>query len=226
MPYWLIVVLFVVVLSVVVFGCFCLLVYLGVRGLAAAHVDPIDPSEVRAAVEASRQDNEWATRNGFEWVGSFRLRASANPAIIILAWQSPGAAAFMCAYHLRARRYYDFVTEFDGGSSVTTGSIADGTLLPNQPGSYTQVFGDADLDTQFAHHMRGEAAVERALGVQREAFDQPFHEYIADEIRAQVRHVRAIPFWVTRVPWWMLTRSRRANMPIERRYPELAPQRV
>ncbi len=200
------------------------LTYLGAVGMCSLRLTELTKtSDYHREFEASRTDNEWATANGYEWIGAFRTSALMNPRAIVLAWQSPEAATFFCVYHVANQRHYDFVTQFERGVDVTTGSSAGSMLYPSRPDVYTQAFSNAPLNTLFERHLEAEEYVQSRLAVSHASIDEPFKEHFTHEVRAAMRHVRSIPLWPLRTYWWFATKGRRTNTPVAERFPDLAP---
>lgn len=226
MPDWLTSALWIILLVVGIAASVPFFAWLSAIGLSGIRLEPVPPSEVDRQIQASRGDNDWAEANGYEWIGVYRTVARFNPTITVLAWQSPGAATFLCVYQ-HANRHanlhaYDLVTEFDQGVSLTTGSSPNSVFHPQRPGSFVQAFPGVGLDELFARHLEAEEYLQDRLGVVPMALDQPFAEHVADEVHQSTRFMRAIPLWPLRVYAWHATKSARTNRSVAQRYPDLA----
>ncbi len=136
------------------------------------------------------QYEHWATNEGFEWVGGYLLRGTAD--IRIAAWRHTQYPAYFCVYVAQNQVHFDLVTIYDGDIGLTTGSTKDGLLIPPAPGSYIQCFGGLEPEALWNKHLVAEAFMLEKLQLDPKPIDMPFDEVVVYAIHRQMRHVRTI----------------------------------
>lgn len=166
----------------------------------------LHPSE-SAVTEA---ENEWAKSNGFEYVGSYRMRAGVANAEI-WAWRRTDRPTFLCKYMVRAgnasKTSYDLMTEFADEVSITTCNTKDGSSMPLVPGAYMQSFSPIDFDGRWQKHIEAENYLMDYGGARLEMNDTPFEQAFIDAIRRQTDYIRTLPLWPVRGMYWFFIRK-------------------
>ena len=169
---------------------------------------PADRKRHGKAISDSQSHDAWFVAQGFDIVACSTLNAMRN--VLITAWQHRERPSYICIYHVANQRNYDIVTRFSDDIVLTTGSTADGMLLPQPPSSYIQCFVGRNLKKMWEKH--GEA--ERFLmeeGATLSTDNRPFDEVFIEAIHRQSEHVQTIPFWPLRGLYWYLIRRKQLS---------------
>lgn len=221
MPEWLEVVLIIGGLVGVVFALLVVTSYMGLRGLESAELIELDHEEAREQIDHSRPDNDWATRNGYQWVGCFRFQAGMNPKTIVLAWQKPGLASYFCVYYIMKQQAYDLVTGYKNDISLTTGSHEGSMLFPLRPFHFQQSRTKVGLDELLRAHMESDQYLRSRLRAEDQPYSGPLDEPFTEAVRGQAAYVRSIPVWWLRVLWWYAVKGFKNNRLVEQQFPDL-----
>lgn len=153
----------------------------------------------------SQSDAEWASNNGFEFVGSYYINVHImRPGI--LAWRHMDRPTFFCRYQVGNKVSYDLVTEFSNNTSLTTGDTKDGQSLPHRPGVYMQSLSGLDLDGRWARHIESENYLMDQGQAVLEANDTNFEQAIMEAIQLQMKYLRTLSFWPLRGIYWHFVR--------------------
>ena len=226
-----IIVLSVLGLIVLIVDAPALFVFIAVRLLKHARIEPLADHEFVTKLAPSRADDEWALKNGFAWLGAYRFIGNIAGKVTLFVWWVPDLSTFFVKYFApQGIIAYDLVTYFEyrhpkhgTRASVTTTSVSDGLLMPLPPMAYTQAFPSADHDGRFRLHIEAEQFIGRALNTDVLAQDaNAFPTLVLDAIHAQADHIRGMPLWPMRALWWFLTKGRKANRTIAQQHPLLA----
>jgi hypothetical protein len=117
----------------------------------------------------------------------------------------------------------DFVTSFDEGG-LTTGTTRDGLLVPSRPGHWMQAFNVANAVEQWMYQAKGLRFLNETLGKTPSTYPIPFHDEFVDAVRGQVAHVRSMPLWFLRIPYWYVARRHGLfGKTVEQQYGQQAP---
>ena len=171
-----------------------------------------DPQRAENAAEVSH----WAHQNGFALDSQYdfySLIGNRDPLQVNL-WRSEDGRHFLAHYHFAPQKLdqYEFVSGFPPDHSLVTSAIRDSLTLPLPPGQLLQVFPGLSIDELHEKHAEALELLEEKLGVKATAPGKPAKELLIETIEKQIEHVRSLPFWYLRGPWWYLVRrSRLAN---------------
>jgi tetratricopeptide (TPR) repeat protein len=95
-----------------------------------------------------RQTDDWATENGFHYVGMFTV-----PRSLLGGWENPETSSSMTLYLNFGSFYLEFNTVCDNNIVLETGNLRFGTLLlPLPPGFYVQHFPKKRLEELWELH--------------------------------------------------------------------------
>jgi len=180
------------------------------RDLKFRRIDPTSDAKISAALDSHL---EWADGQGFDFVGLYHLNAAQS--IFIAAWSHAAQASYFCVYFTPVGEIRDCVTLFEGDHALTTGNAKDTQMLPLPAGCFAQSFSDLTRTAQWEHHLAAEGYLMRHARLQPAA-DVEFIDALVHALRSQMEHVKSIPFWYLRGPWWyFVTRNVRHGVPIE-----------
>lgn len=102
----------------------------------------------------------WAYEHGFHFTGFYKFSF-----VAFGVWYNSKASAVMVQYYTGGAPHYDIATFFEDSISLTTSSNADGFLIPDCPGSYSQSFKRLNLDQYLERHIEAERYMKEELGV-------------------------------------------------------------
>jgi len=181
---------------------------LPVVSLSRAQLEPLKSRQAEDALARIMVDGivdaDWASANGFEPVGVFRVDNMAGSPLVV-AWARSGERTYLCAYLVvNNAPLVDFVTILDQGV-LTTGKSKDGQLLPSSPGCFTQTF-TATTAVLWRHHQTGLkvlATKRRVLPLSGEGF---LEEDFIEAMSRQADYVRSLVLWPLRIPYWFFVR--------------------
>ncbi|MHC4644709.1 MAG: hypothetical protein ACYTBJ_04355 [Planctomycetota bacterium] len=153
---------------------------------------------------------QWAADNDFGFVGSFKMKIGSMNAFIF-AWRHSQRPTFFCQYLIRSAKAvntaFDMVTLFDSDIMPTTASKSDGQLFPMPAGCYCQSFSNTSLDDQWYKHIETENFLIDEGGARLVQLDVTFQDSFTNTIRKQTQHIRSIPLWPCRAPYWFFVRK-------------------
>ena len=181
---------------------------LPVVSLSRAQLEPLKSRQAEDALTRIMVDGivdaDWASANGFEPAGVFRVENMAGSPLVV-AWARSGERTYLCAYLVANNApLVDFVTVLDQGA-LTTGKSKDGQLLPSSPGCFTQTF-TATTAVLWRHHQTGLkvlATKRRVLPLSGEGF---LEEDFIEAMSRQADYVRSLVLWPLRIPYWFFVR--------------------
>ncbi len=187
------------------------LVFIAVSIMTYANVVGFGKAELmRSESAVPDEENEWAQANGFEYVGSYRMRAGVTNAEI-WAWRRTDRPTFFCRYLVRAgsmsKIAHDLTTEFADGISITTVDTKDSNCLPLASGAYIQSFSRMSFDENWQRHIEAENYLMDYGQARLEANDTPFEQAFVEAIRRQINYIRTLPLWPFRGTYWHLVRK-------------------
>ena len=164
---------------------------------------PANQSRHGKAMADSQSHDAWFVSQGFDIVACSTLNAMGN--VLITAWQHRERPTYICIYHIANQRNYDIVTRFNDDIALTTGSTADGMLLPEPPGCYTQCFPKTPLTKMWQKHAEAEEFL-MGEGASLATDTKPFAEDFVETLQEHSAHVQTIPFWPLRGLYWYVVR--------------------
>ncbi len=164
----------------------------------------------RAFSGSSRLSSEWPRENGFVPVGAFQAAGLLGTPQIV-AWEIPGDATWLCVYLLPdGQCQFDFVSQTEL-STLTTGTTKDGHLFPPSNGNFVQTFDVASAQQLYLNHQAALEFLEEMTGERVKPQSDEFIDSFENSIKKQGGHIRSIPFWILRIPWWYFTRRSRLH---------------
>ena len=180
---------------------------------------PLQPEESRRILSnvlanAPNIDHQWLADSKLSGIGVFRADGLFGTPQVI-AWEKDGEATWLCGYLLAdGQCHLDLVTELSDGTSLTSATSKDGHSLPNVENAYLQSLNVSGAKELMEHHQRGLEFLRTQKNLRpKQKLD--FVEMFEASIREQGRHIRRIPFWYARIPYWFLVRTRSLhNRPI------------
>ncbi|MGI6418759.1 MAG: hypothetical protein ACOX1P_24190 [Thermoguttaceae bacterium] len=186
-----------------------LILFVQIKALSRPDLElvPAERHRFASAIADSQSHDAWLMSQGFNLVACCRLNAMKGA--LITAWQHTARPSYICIYHLANQRNYDMVTLFADDVHLTTGSTADGMLLPTAPGGYCQCFPKTSFQKMWQRHIEAEEYLISSGAVALSAIDRPFQEIFVESIRRQADHVQTIPFWPLRGAYWYFVRRTR-----------------
>jgi len=160
-------------------------------------------------------DGGWMRDQGIRPLGAFKAKHLAMQPTIV-AWQLPGEATYFCIYLIQgAAQSMDWVTIF-GDRTLSTGGSRDGQLFPTVPGNWIQTFTSNDAVVLWEQHRAAMDWIQSTQGLSPDRGDEAFEDLFEDELRAQGAHIRSIPLWFVRIPfWYFVRRHTRHGKPIQ-----------
>ena len=181
------------------------------RLLGGMRIRPLTEEEAAsdrrvAKISAARN---WASAHEFRFLGYY---AASVGNLMLAAWRAADRPTFFCQYVTPeadgAKSSFDFVTLFTDDVGLTTGSNADGHLLPPPAVSYMQSFSDLTLDDRWARHLLMEGHLIERGGAQLSQTNDSFEVALIRHTERLVEHVRSLWFWPLRGAWWYFVRRR------------------
>ena len=181
---------------------------LPVLSLSRAQLEPLKTRQAEDALAKIMVDGivdaDWASANGFEPVGVFRVNNMAGSPLVV-AWARSGERTYLCAYLVGDNApLVDFVTILDRGG-LTTGKSKDGQLLPSSPDSFMQTF-TATTAVLWRHHQTGLKVLAAKRSVLPLSGDGYLEEDFTAAMSRQSDHVRSLMLWPLRIPYWFFVR--------------------
>jgi hypothetical protein len=181
------------------------------------HLKPADGRKFSRQIRDAQKQDEWAREHGFEHLGCYVL--SATPGILIAAWRHTSEPTFMAMYYQQLRPFRDLVTMFQPDASLTTGSSADGLLMPRPPTDYSQCFTGLDADRLWERHREAIHFLTTRGRVSLARMPVDFERSFVTAMHDQCAHVRTIPLWPFRAIFWYFGRRRRLrNVSVEEQH--------
>jgi hypothetical protein len=190
----------------------CLLAcYLFMAVAAAGMIANLSRLESRDIVPDNRPDvlsaahcHAWASAHGFVLRGAYRALG-----VTTAVWVHSLEPTHLCLYSMRGNTYTDFATQLGGRNDVTTASSRDGLLWPLPVGVWKQAFPGKELDQLWLIHQEATRYVRGRSGVGFAQETTDFPEALVGGIRREMEHVRSLPLWPLRLPYWYFVRRRR-----------------
>jgi hypothetical protein len=189
-----------------------------------SHVDVIENGDavLREGSEyASRA--RWAEANGFEPDMMIDFYGGGGSGRITMGiWKNRDKRIYFCSYDIvvKDKIAYEFSSELNKDSDLSTSNIKDSMLFPDSPGSYKQAFDRLDLDALFIKHENATTHLQqhRNLSVVERA--EPMNELMLESFHRLVTHVKSLPLWQLRGAYWFfIRRYRMNNKSIAQQYP-------
>lgn len=179
---------------------------------------PVSTEDCREEYGDLLEDEPWASEQGFEFVGVYLLSVYVGTTRIT-AWSQPDKHRFFCVYSIEGKTTWDFVTEFEGDVSLTTGSTKDGQLMPDAPRSFTQVFEGTPVHGLWSEHVKSEEFLMKASGLRQRSRPISFEDSFIGGTKAQVAYIRSLPFWpLLGVYWYFVRRHKLKNRSVEQQF--------
>lgn len=212
--------------ALIAFGVYRSVVALGRPDLCLVAVDAKKYSDqFRYAAE----HQPWAKEQGFTWIGAYRLGAAGGstaelkraglPTMFIAAWEHSEEPSYFLIYCHGSNSYYDFVTLFSEGASVTSGSTKDALTIPSHADAFVQAFSGLACDELWEKHREAEVYVMQARGCRKQPLTASLDEYMLSAIGRQMEHVRSLPLWPLRgIYWFVVRRNTLINRSIEEQH--------
>ncbi len=184
-------------------------------GSPKADIVPIEPGPASPEVVRTRHVNDWAVREGFEWVGMYETRFPRSMRSVIGAWQSPDGT-FLVFYMVNDKVYQELVSSFENANDLglTTSNSPDSMTFPMPRTWLIQSFPKTDLDQLLARHETSMQLVESVTRVAPNVPDEPLERLILEAVKKQTEHIRSFPLWPLMILWWFCTKSLRTGKPV------------
>ncbi|MHC4524604.1 MAG: hypothetical protein ACYSU8_03580 [Planctomycetota bacterium] len=165
--------------------------------------------------------NQWAASHGFHYMNTFLMQIT-NTRTFVAVWQHPHDPTFFAAYICQGtggnssdqsnvvtqKTVFDFITYFDKGYSLTTGSTSDGNLFPLQQNIYHQTLDFADWDDHYQKHTQAVTYLKNIGGIRLDVLTKPVDQYILEAVHSCTKHVRSLFLWPLRGAYWYFIRRR------------------
>jgi hypothetical protein len=171
----------------------CVMVFLSGR-VTSARIRVDEHPNVRALARY----NTWAAANGFELLGTYR--ALGVPTAV---WLSKAECTYLCIYSIGA---VDIATDLTGQNDVTTCTNRGALLFPSRPGVWKQVITNRNLDDVLRLHREAVSYLRGRLRIDYAKEMREFPNAMAESMRLQMAHVRSLPLWPLRWPYWYFVR--------------------
>ncbi|QDT67508.1 hypothetical protein MalM25_04070 [Planctomycetes bacterium MalM25] len=185
-----------------------------------ATVHPLSGETARTSLQlvlrGGQLSGEWAEQVGFRPEGVYEIRSSLMKPVMV-AWRSDQERTYLVAYLVNgAPLNFDIVSMLQGDGALTTGTTGDGHLLPVGPDTYMQTFDAPQVETLWRRHREGLDYLASTKNRRVETAPGDLVEDFLSSLRSQAAHVRSIPLWGLRIPFWYLTRrTSRHNKSLE-----------
>ena len=219
----------------VIFVLVCL-VFIPSTIMSYKHIKILGEITIAACEESCppEMSNNWANQNSFNYLGKFESHiGSAN--VLIYAWQHLERSSFFCQYDFtipckdqetqsedKVNTSYDFITNFNHGFGLTTGSNLGCQFLPKRLKSYVQSFSDLDLNGMWEKHYHAEKLLLDIGGVilnrTKQSFES-FKEELYETLLEQAEYIHSLPLWQLRCGcWYIIRREKWHNKSIQTQY--------
>ncbi len=210
----------IVLLPIVTFGMvIALAIYRSVLGLAApvGEVQATELPEDSPELESIARTDEWASANGFEWVGAYRTAFPNNPPISVGAWRRADGT-YLTHYRHPGGTGHDLVSILDEPtfSGLTTTTSAGVRIFPRPEHAWAQTFPGASLDELLGYHHDGLGFIAARTGRRPVRTSVRFEDEVTGNLREQARHTREHALWPVRGVCWYLRRKRLDGIPVHR----------
>jgi hypothetical protein len=181
---------------------------LPVLSLSRAQLESLDSRQAEDALAMIMVDgivdSDWASANGFEPAGVFRVNNAVGSPVVV-AWARSGERTYLCAYLVGNNApLVDFVTILDRGG-LTTGKSKDGQLLPSSPDSFIQTF-TATTAVLWRHHQTGLKVLAAKRNVSPLSGQGFLEEDFTAAMSRQSDYVRSRWLWPLQIPYWFFVR--------------------
>ena len=214
----------IIILAVLALAFWGFIAFAGAMPVMSFHkieLQELPPESMRKALKlaiGSRLDvdGNWMRDHGMKPLGAFKARHLAMEPTIV-TWQRAGEATYFCIYLIQgAAQSMDWVSIM-GDRTLSTGGSRDGQLFPTMPGNWLQTFSSNDAGVLWEHHQAALDWIQSTEGVSPDRGDAAaFEDLFEDELKAQGEHIRSLPLWFVRIPFWYFTRRfTRHNKPVQ-----------
>ncbi len=166
---------------------------------------PQDGSTARQAYDQAfhKVDPEWFAEQGFKRAGVLRV-----PLITVAGWQHDVEPIYIAATLTEQGVGIDIVTRWADGGCLTTSNTKAGAMIPPEPGTFVQVFSNADPKTLWDRHFEAEAALQSVH--QRSPGETiNFTSDFERSVKEQCGRIITRPWCWLAMPWWMTVRQHR-----------------
>ena len=174
-----------------------------------SRLEPLGDEEARKCLERvmslSGIDTQWAAAHGFQPAGAYRAtHLLGSPKVV--AWTREDEPTYLCVYLLfDTRTEMDFVTVCDE-KILTTGTTKDAQLLPTAPGSWQQSFSPAGISELWSRHQDASKYLSEVTDFRPAKYTPNLQDDFTRAMRSDARHVRSLPLWPLRMPYWYFVR--------------------
>ena len=195
----------VVVISSLATTLVTIVYYFIIKAQRKAKVEPMVDIEIPDKYQG------FAEENGFEYLGSYRMKAISTVANIA-GWKHNSLPMFMCYYVVttgdNVNRSSDFVTYFAGDYALTTGSTKDAHLNPQPPKSYMQSYANIDLFQQWSKHKEAERYLMFEGNLSLSSKEYVFVERVQQSVIESAENIVRFPLWFCLGAWRFFVRRR------------------
>lgn len=193
-------------------------------------INHLQPIENKTVTESKL--NQWAIAHDFVHIGDFFMHLT-NVQSHITVWRHCYEPTFMAAYLTQAikpkstgqskpitqKTAFDFVTYFEMGHTLTTGSTLDASLFPLKEGRYQQTFNFIDMDDLLQKHAQAVVYLKNYGQARLGVIDKPVEDYILEALHSSMEYVWSLPLWPVRgVYWYFIRRHLWHNLTIQRQH--------
>lgn len=165
---------------------------------------PVAPADHPDLLAVAAGFDPWADQRGFRWEGAYYLNLMGGT--FVAAWAHESEPTYFCIYVTASRRVTDLVTVLNEGAGLTTCDTRDAILWPLPPGNYKQAFSGKTADERWQLHREALDCLRDRLGLAVKSNSGSFQDAFAHGVTEGVRHVRSLPLWPLRWPWWYFVR--------------------
>lgn len=180
-------------------------------------LEPASREANRRQYEELAPFDEWAARNGFEFLSAYTMQAIAKSFLGV--WRHRQDATYFVLTLAGSKKMPSFTSEFSVERSLDTVGAGLEMTLPSIPGSYKQSFAKASLDELYARHLEAMQYLTRVGQMRCEPSGYGIEEAVPREFRRQAAYIRALPAWPLRaIYWYHVARRRKLGKTIEQQH--------
>ena len=156
----------------------------------------------------------WAKAHGFQWAGAYRFEQ-----VVVLGWEHPILERAFCMYSAAGKTVCEFNAGFDDDTRLSSSNMRDAFFLPSRPGVFKQAFLHRNHEAIWKIHSETEAYFHETYGRRVAPKSGTFSQALINSCTRQMKHVRSLPLWPLRSPWWYcVNRFTKPNRPVRELY--------
>jgi hypothetical protein len=178
-----------------------------VLSMSHARLEPLGDKEARSCLETvlalGAVDTQWAAAHHFQPAGAYR---ATHLAAKVVAWTQEGEPSYLCVYLIfNARTETEFITVC-GEKVLATGRTKDTHLFPTPRGSWQQSFSTSSIGELWSLHLEASKYLSEITDFRPAKYAPNLQDDFTRAMRREAEHVRSLPLWPLRIPYWYFVR--------------------